>query len=47
MEGLIESGFITGVLDITTTELCDRLFGGVFPTGPTSTILRLRSPGDR
>ena len=34
MEGLIDSGFLTGVLDITTTELCDRLFGGVLPAGP-------------
>jgi uncharacterized protein (UPF0261 family) len=34
MEGLIDSGFITGVLDITTTELCDRLVGGVFAAGP-------------
>src|ERR671922_2155859 len=29
MEGLIDSGFMTGVLDITTTELCDELVGGV------------------
>ena len=34
MEGLIESGFMTGVLDITTTELCDRLVGGVLAAGP-------------
>jgi uncharacterized protein (UPF0261 family) len=34
MEGLIDSGFIIGVLDITTTELCDRLVGGVFAAGP-------------
>src|SRR3984893_19196269 len=34
MEGLIDSGFITGVLDITTTELCDELVGGVFAAGP-------------
>jgi uncharacterized protein (UPF0261 family) len=34
MEGLIDSGFIVGVLDITTTELCDRLVGGVLPAGP-------------
>jgi len=34
MEGLIDSGFMTGVLDITTTELCDRLVGGVLPAGP-------------
>jgi uncharacterized protein (UPF0261 family) len=34
MEGLIESDFIAGVLDITTTELADRLVGGVLPAGP-------------
>jgi len=34
MEGLVDSGFIAGVLDITTTELCDRLVGGVLPAGP-------------
>jgi uncharacterized protein (UPF0261 family) len=34
MESLIDSGFIVGVLDITTTELCDELVGGVFPAGP-------------
>jgi uncharacterized protein (UPF0261 family) len=34
MEGLIDSGFIVGVLDITTTELCDRLVGGVLAAGP-------------
>lgn len=35
MESLIESGFIKGVLDITTTEWCDELVGGVFSAGPT------------
>ena len=34
MEGLIDSGFLTGVLDITTTELCDELVGGVLAAGP-------------
>jgi uncharacterized protein (UPF0261 family) len=34
MEGLIESDFIAGVLDITTTELCDWLVGGVLAAGP-------------
>jgi uncharacterized protein (UPF0261 family) len=34
MEGLIDSGFIVGVLDITTTELADRLVGGVLAAGP-------------
>jgi uncharacterized protein (UPF0261 family) len=35
MEGLIESGAISGVLDITTTEWADELVGGVLTAGPT------------
>jgi uncharacterized protein (UPF0261 family) len=34
MEGLMDSGFLNGVLDITTTELCDELVGGVLSAGP-------------
>ena len=34
MEGLIEDGYIKGVLDITTTELADELVGGVLSAGP-------------
>jgi uncharacterized protein (UPF0261 family) len=34
MEGLVDSGFIAGVLDLTTTELADRLVGGVLAAGP-------------
>ncbi len=34
MEGLIKDGFITAVLDITTTELADDLVGGVLSAGP-------------
>jgi len=34
MESLIESGMITGVLDITTTEWADELVGGVLNAGP-------------
>jgi uncharacterized protein (UPF0261 family) len=34
MESLIENGFISGVLDLTTTEWCDELFGGVLNAGP-------------
>jgi len=34
MEQLVESGLISGVLDITTTEVADELVGGVFPGGP-------------
>jgi uncharacterized protein (UPF0261 family) len=35
MEALIDSGQITGVLDVTTTEWADELVGGVFSAGPT------------
>lgn len=34
MEGLIRDGFISGVADITTTEWCDELVGGVLSAGP-------------
>lgn len=35
MEGLIEDGYIAGVLDVTTTELADELVGGILSAGPT------------
>ena len=31
MEKLADSGLLEGVLDVTTTEVCDLLFGGVLP----------------
>lgn len=34
MESLIESGFIEGVLDLTTTEWADEIVGGVLGAGP-------------
>jgi uncharacterized protein (UPF0261 family) len=34
MEHLMEAGYVRGVLDVTTTELCDELVGGVFSAGP-------------
>lgn len=34
MEALIDAGFIQGVLDITTTEWCDEVVGGVLNAGP-------------
>jgi uncharacterized protein (UPF0261 family) len=34
MEALIAGGFISGVLDTTTTELCDELVGGALSAGP-------------
>ena len=35
MESLVSSGFVTAVLDVTTTELADELAGGVLSAGPT------------
>ncbi len=43
MEALIESGYFDGVLDITTTEWCDELVGGVLNAGPT----RLEAAGKK
>jgi len=34
MEKLVESDIIGGVLDITTTEVCDEVVGGVLTAGP-------------
>jgi uncharacterized protein (UPF0261 family) len=34
MEALIRDGFITGVLDLTTTELADEVAGGTLSAGP-------------
>jgi uncharacterized protein (UPF0261 family) len=34
METLMRAGFITGALDVTTTELADELVGGVLSAGP-------------
>jgi len=41
MESLISEGLISGVLDITTTELADELVGGILSAGPD----RLRAAG--
>ena len=34
MEKLADSGMLAGVIDVTTTEICDLLFGGVLSAGP-------------
>lgn len=34
MEALIKAGFFKGVLDITTTEWCDEVVGGILNAGP-------------
>ncbi|KUF09839.1 ABC transporter permease [Pseudoponticoccus marisrubri] len=46
MEKLIDSGKIGGVLDLTTTEVCDMLFGGVFPATEDrfGAVIRCRMP---
>lgn len=46
MERLVESGFLGGVLDITTTEVADEIAGGVFPAGPNrfDALLRAQIP---
>jgi len=46
MEKLAESGFVAGVMDITTTEVPDFLFGGVFPCTADrfGAIIRTRLP---
>ncbi|MBS4208251.1 Tm-1-like ATP-binding domain-containing protein [Bacillus sp. FJAT-50079] len=43
MEALIQDGFIQGVVDITTTELADKLVGGIFSAGAS----RLESAGSK
>lgn len=35
MEGLLASGKLAAVLDLTTTEVCDMIAGGVFPADET------------
>lgn len=42
MERLMRDGYITGALDVTTTELADDLVGGVFSAGPD----RLEAAGE-
>jgi len=34
IEKFVEEGLLSAVLDLTTTELADELFGGMFPAGP-------------
>lgn len=41
MESLVDDGFVSAVLDITTTEWADHICGGVFDAGPN----RLSAPG--
>src|SRR5690606_24636590 len=34
LEKLVDSGLLAGALDITTTEVCDEIVGGVLSAGP-------------
>ena len=46
MEKLVDSGALVGVIDITTTEVCDLLLGGVWPATEDrfGAIARMRVP---
>ena len=46
MEKLVDSGQLVGVVDLTTTEVCDLLMGGVFPATEDrfGSIIRSRVP---
>ncbi|MFL2543738.1 MAG: Tm-1-like ATP-binding domain-containing protein [Alphaproteobacteria bacterium] len=46
MEKLVESGFVKGLIDATTTEICDLLMGGVFSAGEDrlNSIIRTKLP---
>jgi uncharacterized protein (UPF0261 family)/ABC-type branched-subunit amino acid transport system ATPase component len=46
MEKLADSGLLAGVIDVTTTEVCDHLCGGVFSAGEErfDAIIRSRIP---
>ena len=46
MEKLIDSRVMTGVIDLTTTEVCDMMMGGVFPATEDrfGAVIRARIP---
>ncbi len=46
MEKLVDSGQLAGIIDLTTTEVCDLLMGGVFPATEDrfGAIIRTRVP---
>jgi uncharacterized protein (UPF0261 family)/ABC-type branched-subunit amino acid transport system ATPase component len=46
MEKLVDSGQLAGVIDLTTTEVCDLMMGGVFPATDDrfGAIIRSRVP---
>src|SRR5437879_8395002 len=46
MEKLVDSGQLAGIIDLTTTEVCDLLMGGVFPASDDrfGAVIRSRVP---
>jgi uncharacterized protein (UPF0261 family)/ABC-type branched-subunit amino acid transport system ATPase component len=46
MEKLVDAGMLQGVIDLTTTEVCDLLMGGVFPASEDrfGAMIRTRMP---
>jgi uncharacterized protein (UPF0261 family) len=47
LESLVENGLVSGVLDITTTELADEVVGGVLSAGPVRLTRTGRPPAPR
>ena len=43
MEKLADSAMLVGVIDVTTTEIADHLFGGVLSAGPDRLGARSRA----
>jgi uncharacterized protein (UPF0261 family)/ABC-type branched-subunit amino acid transport system ATPase component len=46
MEKLVDSRLLSGVIDVTTTEICDMMMGGVFPASEDrfGAVIRARLP---
>jgi uncharacterized protein (UPF0261 family) len=46
MEKLIDSGMLAGVIDVTTTEICDMMMGGILPATDDrfGAVIRTRIP---
>jgi hypothetical protein len=46
MEKLVDSGMLTGVIDVSTTEICDLMMGGILPATDDrlGAIIRTRVP---
>jgi len=46
MEKLLDSRLLSGIIDVTTTEICDMLMGGVFPASEDrlGAVIRARLP---